>query len=153
MNTGDAMEEPSVMVVDEHARDRQSLAAALANVGFKVCTSPDGLHAVICILHDPPDYLLVNDAIGGVDPVTMCEMLRKDRRTATCRIVLLVHANSHACLQRCRALGLRMLLKGPHFVEDAVLTLVALANGRFGAGRPRVQRAPAALPVGSRRSG
>lgn len=130
------MEELRVLVVDEQPQARQALAAAFANVGFKVSTSPDGLHAAICALHQPPDFLLVNEAIGGVDPVVLCEMLRKDRRTATCRIVLMVQSDSYACHQRCRALGLRLLMKSPHFVEDAVLTIVGLANGRFGAGRP-----------------
>jgi DNA-binding response OmpR family regulator len=66
-----------VLIADDDAMVRRTLAAALARVGFDVCTSPDGHAAVRLAEIAPPDMALVdlNMPDGGLELVKRLKAL------------------------------------------------------------------------------
>lgn len=75
------------------ASARRSLVArfqvVLSTVGLSLVVSPDGLHALMNAFHDPPELVILDDDLVGVDADRVEEMLGRDTRTAATRIVRL----------------------------------------------------------------
>jgi len=73
------------------ATARKSLVAwfrvALATVGLTLVVSPDGLHALMTAVREPPELVILDDDLPGVDAERVEHLLARDARTAKARIV------------------------------------------------------------------
>jgi DNA-binding response OmpR family regulator len=52
-----------------------------SNAGLMVVVSPDGLHALMSALRQPPGLIVLDSALPGVDANTVETMLARDVRT------------------------------------------------------------------------
>ena len=73
------------------ASARRSLAAwfrvAVTAAGLSLAVSPDGLHALMTAVRNPPELIILDDDLEGVDADLVEEMLSRDARTATTPIM------------------------------------------------------------------
>ncbi|MGD8453795.1 MAG: hypothetical protein PVJ57_18430 [Phycisphaerae bacterium] len=73
------------------ASARRTLVAwfqvALASAGLSLAVSPDGLHALLSAVRSPPELVILDDDLAGVDANRVEELLGRDARTATARVV------------------------------------------------------------------
>lgn len=73
------------------ASARQSLVAclrvAVATAGIGLMVSPDGLHAVMSAVRQPPQLVILDDDLPGVDAAHVEQLLAQDARTAHIRVV------------------------------------------------------------------
>jgi hypothetical protein len=60
---------------------------ALATIGLSLMVSPDGLHALMSAVRNPPELVILDDDLEGVDADWVEQMLGRDARTASARIM------------------------------------------------------------------
>jgi phosphoserine phosphatase RsbU/P len=70
----------NVLVVDDDAASRRLLAAALRSSGFAVITAEDGEAALRAIYASPPDAVVLDFEMPGMDGASVCGCLRDDPR-------------------------------------------------------------------------
>jgi two-component system response regulator MprA len=68
-----------VLVADDDRAIRTSLARALELEGYDVVAVPDGAAALDAARNEPPDVLVLDVMMPGVDGLTVCRVLRSER--------------------------------------------------------------------------
>jgi two-component system response regulator PrrA len=69
---------PSVLVVDDDEAIRDALDRALRLEGFEVSCAPDGESALAAVEASPPDVMVLDVAMPGIDGVAVTRELRGD---------------------------------------------------------------------------
>ncbi len=79
---------PIVLVVDDSLPNRELLAAYLARVPCKVIKACDGLEALEAVAATPPDLVLLDVSMPGLDGYGVTQRLKADPATAMIPVVL-----------------------------------------------------------------
>lgn len=82
-NAGDI----TIMVVDDTAENLVLLSRILKPEGYKVMSLPDGRMAIDAVRARPPDLILLDIMMPGMDGFQVCEALKADARTAAIPII------------------------------------------------------------------
>ncbi len=82
-----------VLVVDDDAGSRTMMADWLSAYGHRVTTASDGPEALLAVERDPPDVIVMDVMMPGMDGFTVCEKLKANPRTAVVPILLLTALN------------------------------------------------------------
>jgi putative two-component system response regulator len=77
-----------VLVVDDQPENLDLLTEILETEGYEVETAKDGLEAVSRALAAPPDVILMDVSMPGLDGVEACRRLKHEERTRLVPIVL-----------------------------------------------------------------
>ena len=77
-----------VLVVDDQPENLDLLTEILEGEGYEVETARDGLEAVSRALKSPPDVILMDVSMPGLDGVEACRRLKSEQRTRLVPIVL-----------------------------------------------------------------
>ena len=86
----DALESATeVLVVDDEPVIRRLLARILAKQGYGVRTAEDAESALARARSHPPDLVLLDIGLPGMDGLELCRRLRADHRTQALPIILL----------------------------------------------------------------
>ena len=72
-----AQEAPHVVVVDDQAVVREFLDAALRAAGFRVTTAAEGVEALEAVRRDPPQVLVTDLSMRGMDGQALVRTLRE----------------------------------------------------------------------------
>jgi two-component system, cell cycle response regulator DivK len=76
------MAEPRlILVVEDDPETRQFYLAALTRGGFQVAEAHNGHQALEKAFDAPPDLILTDIAVPGIDGIELCRRLRADART------------------------------------------------------------------------
>jgi two-component system, OmpR family, response regulator MprA len=67
---------PRILVVDDEPALRGALERALRLDGYDVGLAEDGAHALAAVAHAPPDAVVLDVAMPGVDGLEVCRRLR-----------------------------------------------------------------------------
>lgn len=67
---------PRILVVEDHAGLRAQIAAVLGAAGWRVEEASDGRLALQMALQEPPDVLLLDLGLPGLDGLQVCRQLR-----------------------------------------------------------------------------
>ncbi len=78
-----------IAVVEDEPDVRATAIAMLADAGFEAVGYPTGEHALAGILASPPDLVLLDVRMPGIDGLEVCRRLRHDPRTSSLPIVML----------------------------------------------------------------
>lgn len=74
----------SILVVDDEPSLVDLLVSNLELAGYDVHTAVEGIQAQALALQMLPDLIVLDRILPNVDGLTLCQRLRRDRRT--CRI-------------------------------------------------------------------
>lgn len=120
---------PRILVVDDEADIRLVLSARLAAAGYEVETAADGLEALSRVRSSPPDAVLLDLMLPGIDGFGVCAMLKRDQRFSHIPIMMLSARSQPADRQTCSTLGADAYLGKP-FRADELLSMLheLLAN-------------------------
>jgi putative two-component system response regulator len=77
-----------VLVVDDQAENLELLTEMLETEGYEVTTARDGLEAVSRALSSPPDLILMDVTMPGLNGIEACRRLKNEERTRLVPIVL-----------------------------------------------------------------
>jgi CheY-like chemotaxis protein len=68
-----------ILVVDDEAPIRMLLEKILQSAGYRVTSVPDGMAALKAAREDPPDLVISDISMPGIDGFTLCSMLKRDK--------------------------------------------------------------------------
>jgi two-component system, OmpR family, alkaline phosphatase synthesis response regulator PhoP len=80
---------PSVLVVEDEQDIRELVSYHLLKEGYRVAGAATGEDAVKLIESQPPDLVLLDLMLPGMDGLSLCRQLRADPKTANTLIVIL----------------------------------------------------------------
>ncbi len=78
-----------VLVVDDNADMREYVSRLLAQAGYDVEATPDGLAALCAARQSLPDLVLADVMMPGLDGFGLLRELRADKRTSTLPVIML----------------------------------------------------------------
>ena len=79
---------PRVLVVDDDAGIRQVLTTLLSEEGFQISTAPNGQEGLARAVESPPDVILLDVMMPGMDGLEVCRQLRSHPKTRYVCILL-----------------------------------------------------------------
>ncbi|WP_423595155.1 response regulator transcription factor [Roseateles sp. MS654] len=140
---------PRILVVDDHAALRSQVVSVLESAGWKVEEASDGRLALQMALEEPPDVLLLDLGLPGLDGLDVCAQLR-ERADRHVPVLMLTARDTLSDKGRGFAAGADDYLLKPFASEELLWRCQALARrGELGRS-PVLQRG--ALRI-DRRSG
>ena len=78
----------TILVVDDHEANRRLLADLLSVHGYAVRTACDGASCLASIAESPPDLILLDVIMPGMDGFAVCRTLREDAKHGMLPIVM-----------------------------------------------------------------
>jgi putative two-component system response regulator len=91
---GSAHRQPVVLVVDDSKSIRHVIEACLTGIDCEVRFAADGLTALAAIESDPPDLVLLDVQMPGMDGYEVCRRIRADSRFRLLPVVMIT-ARTH----------------------------------------------------------
>ena len=95
----------TILVVDDNPINLKLVSDLLVFEGYRVLKAADGEKAATCVQTDPPELILLDVDLPGVDGLTLTQRLKGDRRTADIIIVALTAFAMKGDRQRAMAAG------------------------------------------------
>jgi len=83
------MSRPLVLVVEDEADIRELVGYNLAKAGYEVTAVVTGEQALAAVENDPPDLVVLDLMLPGMDGLSVCGRLKKDPKTESIPIVML----------------------------------------------------------------
>jgi putative two-component system response regulator len=80
---------PLVLVVDDSAANRELIEACLAGVDCQVRTAPDGAAALKAIQASPPDLVLLDVQMPGIDGYEVCRRIKASQSSRLIPVVMI----------------------------------------------------------------
>ncbi len=80
---------PKILVVDDQEANALLVEATLAPQGYEIIQAPDGKCALDLVDIDPPDLILLDVKMPGMDGYEVCARLKDDERTRLIPVVML----------------------------------------------------------------
>jgi putative two-component system response regulator len=85
---------PKVLVVDDGAANRELIEACLADVECEVRLASDGAHALRMIESSPPDLVLLDVQMPGMDGYEVCRRIKADPELRLVPVVMITALDS-----------------------------------------------------------
>jgi CheY-like chemotaxis protein len=133
-----------ILVVDDQAPIRALLEVALSDAGADVQSAPDGLSALELAALRPPDLVLLDIAMPGINGWQVLEKLQASARTASIPVVLQTSADDYDSYESAKKFKVAAFVSKPFRLAEVVETSRRILEGA----RPLQGRveAPAAVP-------
>lgn len=114
---GDSLTQ-SVLIVDDEPMARTLLRLMLVRAGFNVAEAEDGFDALAKIKDAPPDIVLLDVMMPGMDGFTVCERLRLEKETFSLPIIMLSAKTDLDSINKGLRVGATKYLTKPISPED-----------------------------------
>lgn len=119
---------PSVLVIDDDAGIRESLAACLESDGLRVTTAPNGQRGLEVAREAHPEVVIVDLLMPVMNGLQFIQALRGDAATAATRVVLMTGATPGAPGTDGAAGAADALLPKPFELDDLLALVRRLAG-------------------------
>jgi two-component system phosphate regulon response regulator PhoB len=100
-----AMENQSILIVEDEENIRELLSYNLQQEGFRVTGVEYGEAALAAVHSHQPDLIVLDLMLPGIDGLTVCQKLKADPATATIPIVMVTARGEEADVVRGLELG------------------------------------------------
>src|SRR5262245_41670984 len=117
------------MVVDDESSVLEMLEAALTGAGARVTTAVDVVTACVAIENDPPDLILLDVRMPGMDGWDLLERLAGTPRTARIPVALETCVEDFVSFDKARREGIAAFISKPFKVADVVETCRRILGG------------------------
>ena len=111
----------TILVVDDEPQILQTVAGILADEGFEVLTAPDGESALKLVAAGPPDLVLLDIALPGMDGLTALQELK--RQYAALPVVMVSAYGSVENAVKATRLGAYDFIEKPPHADKILLTV------------------------------
>lgn len=113
----------SILVVDDEPDIRQVIQARLEAAGFYVRTAATGLEAINSVRESPPDLILLDLMLPGINGFAVCAMLKRDQRFQRIPVIMLTARSQDSDRQVGESVGADAYLTKP-FEATALLAQI-----------------------------
>ena len=83
------MTDPTVFVVDDEPGVIEAVAAVLAGEGYRVAGASDSRAALLAVLADPPDLLVLDVNMPDLNGWELCDIVRRQTTTRAVPVLFL----------------------------------------------------------------
>jgi len=137
------MASKTVLIADDDRAHLEMLALRFKSVGFRVLTAVDGLEALMTVMRESPDLLVLDIDMPASDGFSVAERLLRDTRIRPIPVIFCTGSADAAMLERCKSIGAHYVIKG----AEAWPQLLAIVGQviDFGTGAPPVASADSAV--------
>jgi two-component system cell cycle response regulator DivK len=122
----------TILIADDHADNRELLQLLLSGAGYDVREAKDGNECLALARDQPPDLIVMDLSMPGLDGWEVFRELKKDQRTRT---IPCMAVTAHAELDRHQTLetGFSAYVSKP-FSGDVLLKTIATVLAKCQAG-------------------
>src|SRR5688500_18610546 len=99
-----------IMVVDDDADSRESLAILFRAAGHQVTSAPNGREALSLVLAELPDVILLDLLMPEMDGPCFLEVIRSYLRIHALPVVIITGLSDSPMIERSRALKVNSIL-------------------------------------------
>jgi CheY-like chemotaxis protein len=131
---------PRILVVDDYADNREMYASFLEFSGLRVEEAESGNEALAKALASPPDLIVMDLSLPGVDGWQATRVLKSDPRTKQIPIVVVTGHALEGSLRRAREAGCDSFLKKPCLPEDLLAEIRRVLSGEPVRPIPKTRR-------------
>ncbi len=119
---------PKILVCDDDDGIRGMLLAFLDGEGFEVTGVADGPSCLAAVASDPPDIVVLDVMMPGMDGYQVLEVLRRDHSKLALKVVMLTARTSDADIWHGWTSGVDYYMSKPFDPEELLRFLHFLAN-------------------------
>lgn len=83
---------PRILLADPECHSRTALCRELERAGYAVQVAEDGEDVLLLCDLDPPDVLIMDLKLPGMDGFEVCECIRRETRAADLTIIIITDA-------------------------------------------------------------
>lgn len=112
-----------IMVIEDEAPIRERIVRMLGFEGFAATGYADGRGALEEARRQPPDLVICDVLMPGVDGFGICRVLQEDERTRTVPVIVLSALNTPGDRERAQAMGVRAYITKPFRNQLLVATV------------------------------
>ncbi len=126
-----------VLIVDDERQNRELLGIMLAPEGFAVLTAANGMDALALVAREPPDIVLLDVMMPGLDGYQVVAALKGAAATRHIPVILLTGLDDHQARTLGRTAGADDFLSRPVDRDELcarVRTLAGKPGGDSAAG-------------------
>ena len=102
-----------VLVVDDDTLNRRLLTATLAKEGIRTTSATDGAQALDAIREDPPDVVLLDIEMPGIDGFEVLERIKGDEAVRHLPVIMISGLGDTESVVRCLEIGADDFLPKP----------------------------------------
>ena len=118
-----------VLVVDDDPLVRNLLSAVLHDANFDLDEAVDGAEALAIAASRPPDVVVLDVMMPGLDGFDVCRTLRADPDFATTRIVILTAKSTPGARDEALRAGADAFFTKPFSPLDLIETVMGARHG------------------------
>jgi CheY-like chemotaxis protein len=122
----------NVLVVDDNRTNRKLCRVILAGEGHRVREAADGAEALTALADDPPDLILMDVQMPGLDGMATLARLRDDPRSRRIPVVALTAYAMKGDRERFLAAGCVDYLAKPIDIDQLLEAVRRLGGGKGG---------------------
>ncbi|MFA5043417.1 MAG: response regulator transcription factor [Kiritimatiellia bacterium] len=122
------MSKQSIFVVDDEEDILELIRHHLAREGFQVMTAANGESAVKAIVSKPPDLVLLDLMLPGIDGLEVCRILKKENKTADIPIIMLTAKGEESDIITGLELGADDYITKPFSMKVLIARIHAIAR-------------------------
>jgi CheY-like chemotaxis protein len=111
----------SILVVDDEADSREVLTRALTQARYEVRSAPNGREALMPILSNPPDLVILDLFMPEMDGGGLLEILRSYLRLQSLPVIILTGLPDSPMVERARHLRVNAILVKAKATTDDIL--------------------------------
>lgn len=139
------MEQKYIVAVEDDADIRELLRLTLASAGYRVAVAADGREGLDQCFAQPPDLILLDLTLPGLDGLDVCRALKREPRTAAIPIIMLTARGEEVDRIVGLEVGAEDYLVKPFSPRELVLRIKGLLR-RVSPAQPGAE--PSVLAVG-----
>jgi DNA-binding response OmpR family regulator len=115
-----------VLVIDDDPKGRELVKAVLDPDSFLVRTADRGVSGLTQADADPPDLIVLDVQMPGMDGYEVCRVLRHGKKTRGVPVVMLTACDDAGLNHKAFAAGAQMCVTKP-FRREALVTAITVA--------------------------
>jgi CheY-like chemotaxis protein len=111
----------NILIVDDDADARESIALFLRESGHKAVCAPNGREALMVVLERTPDVILLDLLMPEMDGPSFLEVIRSYLRIQSLPVVVLTGLSDSPMIERARSLKVNSILLKGKATPDEIL--------------------------------
>lgn len=119
---------PRVLLAEDEPNIVESLTFLLERAGFSIAAEPDGRSALDAILAEPPDVVILDVMLGGIDGFEVLRRLRADQRCKSLPVIMLTAKGQREDREAAFRYGANLYITKPFSNADVIEAVRRLAE-------------------------